>query len=104
MLKSLTLGIVLLLFSSGLFGQTQYFGQNKPRNKTNNFKVLQSTHFQLYNYLEKPTIASEFLKSSENWYKLHQEVFKLAFIKPNPIILYNFLHKCIGTLSHLIIS
>lgn len=88
MLKYLTLG-VFLLFSLETFGQSQYFGQNKPRNKSNNFKVLQSTHFQLYNYLDDTQKAKDFVKSSEYWYKLHQEVFKLAFIKPNPIILYN---------------
>lgn len=88
MLKYLTLGVILL-FSLETFGQSQYFGQNKPRNKSNNFKVLQSTHFQLYNYLDDTQKAKDFVKSSENWYKLHQEVFKLAFIKPNPIILYN---------------
>jgi Tol biopolymer transport system component len=88
MLKYLTLGVILL-FSLEIFGQSQYFGQNKPRNKSNNFKVLQSTHFQLYNYLDDTQKAKDFVKSSEYWYKLHQEVFKLAFIKPNPIILYN---------------
>ncbi|MCP9745781.1 tolB protein precursor [Lacihabitans sp. CS3-21] len=88
MLKYLTLGVILL-FSQETFGQSQYFGQNKPRNKSNNFKVLQSTHFQLYNYLDDTQKAKDFVKNSEYWYKLHQEVFKLAFIKPNPIILYN---------------
>jgi len=88
MLKYLTLGIIFL-YCLETFGQSQYFGQNKPRNKSNNFKVLQSTHFQLYNYLDDTKKAKEFVRSSEYWYKLHQEVFKLAFIKPNPIILYN---------------
>lgn len=88
MLKYLALGIIYL-FSLETFGQSQYFGQNKPRNKSNNFKVLESTHFQLYHYLDNSEKAKDFVKSSEYWYKLHQEVFKLAFIKPNPIILYN---------------
>jgi Tol biopolymer transport system component len=69
--------------------QSQYFGQNKQRNKANNFKVLQSPHFELYNYLTDKEVSSDFVLSSEKWYKLHQEVFKLSFIKPNPIILYN---------------
>ncbi len=89
MLRNITLGVVLFFFMLNTFGQSQYFGQNKPRNKTNNFKVLESTHFQLYNYFKDQAPAKEFIKSSEYWYKLHQEVFKLAFIKPNPIILYN---------------
>jgi hypothetical protein len=89
MLRNITLGVIFCFLGANSFGQSQYFGQNKPRNKTNNFKVLESTHFQLYNYFKEPTPAQEFIKNSEYWYKMHQEVFKLAFIKPNPIILYN---------------
>jgi WD40 repeat protein len=89
MLKNITLGVIFSIIITHANGQSQYFGQNKPRNKTNNFKVLESTHFQLYNYLKEPAKAQEFIRNSEYWYKLHQEVFKLAFIKPNPVILYN---------------
>ncbi len=83
--------IILLLLGTyeTSIAQAQYFGQNKQRNKTNNFKVLQSAHFELYSYLENKKIASEILHNSENWYKIHQEVFKIAFLKPNPIIVYN---------------
>lgn len=70
-------------------GQSQYFGQNKQRNKTNNFKVFQSPHFELYSYFENKKVSSEILYNSENWYEIHQEVFKIAFLKPNPIIIYN---------------
>ncbi|MFC3809869.1 tolB protein precursor [Lacihabitans lacunae] len=79
----------LVLFSLNCFGQSQYFGQNKPRNKANNFKVLESPHFELYHYQEKPEVTKDFLVNAENWYKLHQDVFKIAFVRPNPIILYN---------------
>ncbi len=71
------------------FGQSQYFGQNKQRNKTNNFKVTQTPHFELYHYLDNKNTVDEFLINTENWYKLHQNVFKMAFVKPNPVILYN---------------
>lgn len=89
MLKNISLGIIFSIISMNSFGQSQYFGQNKPRNKSNDFKVLESTHFQLYNYFKESAKAQEFIKNCEYWYKLHQEVFKLSFIKPNPIILYN---------------
>jgi Tol biopolymer transport system component len=80
---------VLLITPILSFAQSQYFGQNKQRNKANNFKVTQSPHFELYNYLTDKQVSTDFILSSEKWYKLHQEVFKLSFIKPNPIILYN---------------
>jgi Tol biopolymer transport system component len=76
------------LFSINGFAQSQYFGQNKPRYRPFNFKVLQSPHFELYNYFQDRKVADQLLVNSENWYNLHQEVFKLAFIKPNPLIIY----------------
>ena len=76
------------LFSINGFAQSQYFGQNKPRYRPFNFKVLQSPHFELYNYFQDRKVADHLLVNSENWYNLHQEVFKLAFIKPNPLIIY----------------
>ncbi len=83
--------IILLFFGTfeSSMGQSQYFGQNKQRNKTNNFKVFQSPHFELYSYFENKKVSSEILYNSENWYEIHQEVFKIAFLKPNPIIIYN---------------
>ncbi|MCR9065485.1 MAG: tolB protein precursor [Cytophagales bacterium] len=85
--------ILLLLFTfwagaSNLIAQSQYFGQNKPRYKKFDFQVLQSPHIELYHYFDDRKIPDELLVNSEHWYKLHQEVFKLAFIKPNPLIIY----------------
>jgi Tol biopolymer transport system component len=71
-----------------VFAQGQYFGQNKPRNKKFDFQVLQSPHYELYHYFNDRTVPDKLLINSEHWYKLHQEVFKLAFIKPNPLIIY----------------
>jgi Tol biopolymer transport system component len=85
------IGILVYIIFMPIFSlaQSQYFGQNKQRNKANNFKVTQSPHFELYNYLTDKQVSSDFVLNSEKWYKLHQEVFKLSFVKPNPIILYN---------------
>ena len=82
------LGIAALFTSSLTFGQSQYFGQNKPRYKSINFKVLESAHFDLYHYFENREMPNDLLVNSENWYNLHQKIFKLAFIKPNPLIIY----------------
>ncbi|CAH0995422.1 Tol-Pal system protein TolB [Emticicia aquatica] len=77
-----------LIISNLSFSQSQYFGQNKPRYKTFGFKVLQSPHFELYHYFKDNKIPNDIIINSEHWYKIHQEVFKLAFIKPNPLIIY----------------
>ena len=77
-----------LIISNLAISQSQYFGQNKPRYKTFGFKVLQSPHFELYHYFNENKIPNDIVVNSEHWYKIHQEVFKLAFIKPNPLIIY----------------
>ena len=77
-----------LVISNLVFSQSKYFGQNKPRYKTFGFKVLQSPHFELYHYFKDNTIPNDIIINSEHWYKIHQEIFKLAFIKPNPLIIY----------------
>jgi Tol biopolymer transport system component len=87
-MRKLTLLFNLLVISQFAVGQSQYFGQNKPRYKTFGFKVLQSPHFELYHYFDDKDNPKKILVNSEHWYKIHQEVFKLSFIKPNPLIIY----------------
>ena len=69
--------------------QAQYFGQNKVRYKNLKFKVYQTPHFDLYYYMQNDSLVKRFAKESENWYTLHQQVFRDTFTKKNPIILYN---------------
>nr|WP_299415801.1 tolB protein precursor [uncultured Emticicia sp.] len=87
-MKKICLLTIGLIISNLAISQSQYFGQNKPRYKTFGFKVLQSPHFELYHYFNENKIPNDIIVNSEHWYKIHQEVFKLAFIKPNPLIVY----------------
>lgn len=87
-MKFLKTTLLLLFLTSELFSQAQYFGQNKPRYKKIDFQVLESPHFELYHYFDSKQPANEILLNSEHWYNLHQGVFKLAFITPNPLIMY----------------
>lgn len=66
----------------------QYFGQNKVRYKNLKFKVLESPHFNLYYYLKNDSLIKRFIRESEVWYDLHQQVFRDTFNKKNPVILY----------------
>lgn len=87
-IKSITaLVLVLILFSSGV--KAQYFGQNLVRYKNEDFKVLQTPHFELYYYLKNDAVVKKFANDAETWYKMHQEVFRDTFLKKNPIILYS---------------
>ncbi|WP_341225258.1 DPP IV N-terminal domain-containing protein [uncultured Arcticibacterium sp.] len=87
-LKILITTFLCVLSMPTVFAQSQYFGQNKPRYKKIDFRVLESPHYELYHYFEDKEQADKLMIDSEHWYKLHQEVFKLAFITPNPLIIY----------------
>ena len=81
--------LLMILFSSVTPVQAQYFGQNQVRYKNHKFNVYQSPHFELYYYLKNDSLVKRFLKESELWYDLHQQVFRDTFTKKNPIILYS---------------
>ena len=81
--------ILLLILTSFSSVQAQYFGQNRVRYKNQDFKVLQTPHFEIYYYLENDKLLKKFAQDAETWYKMHQEVFRDTFLKKNPIILYN---------------
>jgi Tol biopolymer transport system component len=69
--------------------KAQNFGQNKVRYKNQDFKVLQTPHFEIYYYLKNEKLIQKFAQDAETWYTMHQQVFRDSFQKKNPIILYN---------------
>ena len=81
--------LFVLIISSVTTVNAQYFGQNKVRYKNLKFDVLQTPHFELYYYLDNDSLVKRFIKESEVWYDLHQQVFRDTFTKKNPIILYS---------------
>jgi len=78
--------ILLLLFPAG--GFAQYFGRNKPGYKTFKYDVLQTPNFEIYHYLKNDTFIHRFARWSEEWYTMHQRIFKDTFPDKNPLILY----------------
>lgn len=83
------LALVTLLFATIFSANAQFFGQNRVRYKNEDFKVLQTPHFELYYYLKNDAVVKKFADDAETWYKMHQEVFRDTFFKKNPIILYS---------------
>lgn len=80
--------LFVILITTSFSANAQYFGQNLVRYKNLKFKVNQSQHFELYDYLKNDSITKRFLQESEVWYDLHQQVFRDTFTRKNPIILY----------------
>lgn len=79
----------LLTFITSIAANAQYFGQNRVRYKNEDFKVLQTPHFEIYYYLKNPKLIKNFAENAETWYKMHQELFRDTFLVKNPIILYS---------------
>jgi Tol biopolymer transport system component len=80
---------LLLIISSVMAAKAQDFGQNKVRYRNENFKVLQTPHFEIYYYIKNEKLIQKFAQDAETWYHMHQQVFRDSFLKKNPIILYN---------------
>ncbi len=85
MRKFFVLSILFLTFTS----YAQYFGQNKPRYESFDFKVYQSPHIELYTYLKNDSLKHAFLYDAEKWWHRHHRIFKDTFDYRIPIILYN---------------
>lgn len=69
--------------------QAQYFGRNKPRYQKQDFKVTQTEHFEMYQYLENPAKMQELANAAEQWYGMHQAVLRDTFKRKNPMIIYS---------------
>jgi len=83
----LTLTFLHILFPVTVF--SQYFGRNKPGYKKFNFDVLQTPNFEIYHYLNNDTLKDNIANWAEEWYLMHQKVFKDTFEQRNPLILYS---------------
>ncbi len=66
----------------------QYFGQNKVRYKTYDFKILHTSHFDVYYYLEEKAAAEQLARMAERWYTRHSKVLNWQLLGRQPVIVY----------------
>ncbi len=85
MILLLSLGY-LLFWPLNVF--SQYFGRNKPSYRTFKYDALYTPNFEIYHYLKNDTFIAQFAEWAEEWYVMHQKVFKDTFQNKNPLILY----------------
>lgn len=83
------LALIALSWLTGTVIHAQYFSRNKPSYETFDFKVLQTPHFEIYNYFKKDSVADILARWAEDWYKIHQQSFRDTFFMRNPLIIYN---------------
>ncbi|MFO7852179.1 MAG: tolB protein precursor [Bacteroidota bacterium] len=86
-IRKVMLACIALLMTVSL--PAQYFGRNKPGYKKFDYQVTRTPHFELYHYLQNDTLVEKYLSWMEEWYKLHQTIFRDTFETRNPLILYN---------------
>ena len=84
LLVFLAANFILLTDASG-----QYFGRNKPGYRSFEFDVLQTPHFEIYHYLKNDSLINSLSHWSENWYKIHQKIFRDTFNLKNPVVFYS---------------
>ncbi len=76
-----------LLFSAA--ADAQYFGRNKPGYRSFSFDVAQTPNFDIYHYLNNDSLVRNLSQWSEDWYRMHQGVFRDTFNVRNPVIFYS---------------
>src|SRR5689334_17213204 len=80
--------LMLLVMLASLAASAQYFGQNKVRYKTLDFKVLKTQHFDIYYYPEEAQMATEVGRMAERWYARLSQVFNHDLSSRQPVIMY----------------
>lgn len=68
--------------------QAQYFGRNKVQYETFDFRVLRTTHFDVYFYPEEEQAAHDAALMIERWYSRLSRVLEHEFEERQPLILY----------------
>ncbi|GAA5221107.1 basic secretory protein-like protein [Membranihabitans marinus] len=86
-LQLVTTIVLSFLFITQSYGQ--YFGQNKPKYRPQNFSILETPHFELHYYLRDRNKVNQYAQWIEQWYDMHQHVLQDEFKTKNPFILYN---------------
>jgi Tol biopolymer transport system component len=68
--------------------QAQYFGQNKVRYRSFNFKILKTEHFDVYFYPSEEKMATAGAEMAERWYARYEKILNEQLKGRQPLILY----------------
>ncbi|MBS0012235.1 MAG: PD40 domain-containing protein [Bacteroidales bacterium] len=80
---------IFLLLHITMLVPAQYFGRNKPGYKKFDYQVIKTPNFELYHYLNDSSLVNSFVSWAEEWYDMHQVIFRDTFTRRNPLIVYN---------------
>lgn len=86
-IKFIAVSVLMLILNFDIV-KSQYFGRNKPGYEVFDFNVYQTPNFEIYHYFNDSNTVQQLAKTSEQWYKMHHEVFLDSIKSKNPLIFY----------------
>jgi len=85
----LSFALLTVWLIAGVNSDAQYFGRNKPGYSSFRFDVLQTPAFEIYHYMKNDSLLKTISGWSEEWFSIHQAIFRDTFARKNPLIFYN---------------
>lgn len=85
--RALRAAAIALLFVPG-FAEAQYFGRNRVQYEEFDFKVLQTTHFDVYYYPEEREAVEMAARMAERWYARLSAILGHELSTRQPLIIY----------------
>lgn len=83
---SVFFGVMLCLSIPAAYAQ--YFGQNKVQYQSFDFKIIKTSHFDIFYYPEERETAVQAARMAERWYARLSQIFKHKLQGRQPLILY----------------
>ena len=78
--------IALLITAS--HAEAQYFGRNKVRYDTFDFRVISTEHFDIYYYAQEEEATRHAARMAERWYARFSSLLKHSFSRRQALVLY----------------
>jgi hypothetical protein len=68
-----------LLFAHAPSAAAQYFGRNKVQYENFDFRIMRTSHFDLYFYPAESLVVHDAGRMAERWYARHSDSFRHTF-------------------------
>jgi len=81
--------LLLSVITIPILAEAQYFGKNKPRYKSFDFKVKETPHFDIYYYMRNKETIDWLAQESEQWYDFISDMLYHEIPFHNPVLFYN---------------
>jgi hypothetical protein len=81
-------GVAILLILVSVCASAQYFGRNKIQYHDYDFKILRTSHFDVYYYRQEAATAQQAGRMAERWYARLSQTFQWQLSGRQPVILY----------------